>query len=182
MIQKIQPIEVPNRGTATETKIEIQTRFTTADKTVMYYDLRDPNGTTPAFDLTTNQFVTLPYAILSRYKIILTGDDRNAVVGDEKQAVEILKRERTDITIKAGGIKLALSDNPDEVCGMYINGDVKTYYLDTEDLMSASLLSETEDMKSIVEKEYYVTDGKNIRFWAGKSFDGEYSGICKVKL
>jgi hypothetical protein len=181
MIQKIQPFEVPNRGTATETKIEVQSRFTTGDKAVIYYDLRDPNGTTPAFDSRTNQFVTLPYAILSRSLIRVTGEDRDTVVGDEKQAVNIFKRERGDVSV-ISGIKLALSDSPDKVCGMYINGDVKTYYLDTEDLMSASLLSETEDMKSIVEKEYYVTDGKNIRYWTGKSFDGEYSGICKVKL
>jgi hypothetical protein len=181
MIQKIQAFEIPGKGTATESKIEVQSRFTTGDKAVIYYDLRDPNGTTPAFDSRIQDYVTLPYAILSRSLIRVTGEDREAVVGDEKQAVVIFKRERADVSV-ISGIKLALSDNPDEICGMYTNGDVKNYYLDTEDLMSASLLSETEDMKSIVEKEYYVTDGKNIRYWTGKSFDGEYSGICKVKL
>ena len=182
MIQKIQAFEIPGKGIATEAKVEIQSRFTTQDVAVMYYDLRDKTQTSEVTNVVDRSVQTLPYKIISYSKIRLTGNDREAVVGDEKQAVEILKRERTDITIKAGGIKLALSDNPGEICGMYTNGDVKNYYLDTEDLMSASLLSETEDMKSIVEKEYYVTDRKNIRYWTGRSFDGEYSGICKVKL
>lgn len=83
MIKKIEAFQIPGRGTATETKIEVQSRFTTADKAVLYYDLRDPNGTTPAFDSRIGEFVILPYTILSRYKVILTGADRDAVVGDE---------------------------------------------------------------------------------------------------
>ena len=178
MIQKIQAFEIPGRGTATESKIEVQSRFTTGDKAVIYYDLRDPNGTTPALDLSTNQYVTLPYAILSRNLIRVTGNDRDAVVTDAKQAVVIFKRERTDVSV-ISGIKLTLSRDPNEACSMYAENNVGTYYLDTEDLPSASLLSETEDMKGIIEGEYYVTDGTNIRFWTGKSFDIKYSGICK---
>ncbi len=179
MIQKIEAFQIPGKGTATESKIEIQSRFTTGDKAVVYYDLRDPNGTTPAFDLRIQDYVTLPYAILSRYKIVLTGVDRDAVVEDEKQAVEIFKRERTDITVKIGGIELSLSNDPGKACELYSNGGTRTYYLDTEDLMSASLLSETEDMETIVEGAYYITDGTDIRYWNGKGFDGKYSGICK---
>jgi hypothetical protein len=111
MIQKIQTFEVQGRGTATESKIEVQSRFTTQNKAIIYYDLRDPNGTTPAFDSRNNTWVTLPYAILYRNKIIVTGADREAVVQDSKLALNILKRERSDISvIVSGGIKFALSE------------------------------------------------------------------------
>lgn len=62
---------------------------------------------------------------------------------------------------------------------MYSNGEIFNYYLDNEDLASATILSETEDMSAIVEKQYYVTDGSIIRFWDGKSFDSKYFGNCK---
>lgn len=179
MIQKIEAFQIPGRGTATESKVEVQSRFTTGDKAVIYYDLRDPNGTTSAFDLRIQDYVTLPYAILSRSLIRVTGADRDAVVGDEKQAVEIFKRERTDITVKAGGIKLVISNDPGKACNTYAEGGASNYFLDTEDLLSATMLYETEDMKSPVEGQYYVTDGVDVRFWNGKSFDKEYSGICK---
>lgn len=178
MIKKIQAFEVPNRGTATESKIEVQSRFTTGDSAIIYYDLRDPNGTTQAFDMRTQGYVTLPYAILSRSKVVVTGDDLAAIVNDEKFAVEIFKRERSDVSV-ISGIKLALSRDPGEACNMYIQENIITYYLDTEDLLSASMLSETEDLQSPIKDAAYVTDGTNIRYWTGKSFDGKYSDICK---
>lgn len=178
MIQKIQAFEIPGKGTATESKVEVQSRFTTGDKAVIYYDLRDPNGTTPAFDLRIQDYVTLPYAILSRSKIVVTGADRAAVIADSREATNILKRERTDISV-ISGIRLALSNDPGKACEGYSNGEARTYYLDTEDLASATILSETEDMQTIIEGAYYVTDGTNIRYWTGKSFDQKYSGICK---
>jgi len=178
MIQKIQAFEIPGKGTATESKVEVQSRFTTGDKAVIYYDLRDPNGTTPAFDLRIQDYVTLPYAILSRSKIVVTGADRAAVIADSREATNILKRERTDISV-ISGIRLALSNDPGKACEGYSNGEARAYYLDTEDLASATILSETEDMQTIIEGAYYVTDGTNIRYWTGKSFDQKYSGICK---
>lgn len=98
MIQKIQAFEIPGKGTATESKIEVQSRFTTGDRAIIYYDLRDPRGTTPALDLSTQNYVTLPYAILSRSLIIATGEDLAAVVADSKFAVDIVFRKRKDIT------------------------------------------------------------------------------------
>jgi hypothetical protein len=180
MIQKIEAFQVPGRGTATESKIEVQSRFTTGDKAVIYYDLRDPDGTTPAFDLRIQDYITLPYAILSRSLIRVTGADRDAVVEDEKQAVEILKRERTDITVKAGGIKLVLSNDPSKACEVYNNSEAHTYYLDAEDLRSATMLYETEDMIVPIEGQYYVTDGVDVRFWNGKSFDRKFLEYCKI--
>ena len=178
MIKKIQAFEVPDRGTATESKIEVQSRFTTGERAVIYYDLRDPDGTTQAFDMRTQGYVTLPYAILSRNIIVATGDDLAAIVNDETFAVEIFKRERSDVSV-ISGIRLSLSRDPGEACTMYAEGAMSTYYLDTEDLLSASILSETEDLQSPVRDAGYVTDGTNIRYWDGKSFDRKYSAICK---
>lgn len=179
MIQKIQPLEIPERGIATESKVEVQSRFTNQNRAIIYYDLRDPNGTTPVLDLSTNQYVTLPYRILFYNKIIVTGEDKDLVTQDEKQAIEIFKRERTDIKIIAGGIKLVLDNDPSKACEVYSNGEARTYYLDTEDLRSATMLYETEDMKSPVEGQYYVTDGVDVRYWDGKSFDFKFLETCK---
>ena len=41
------------------------------------------------------------------------------------------------------------------------------------------MVHETEDMQTPIEGQYYVTDGVDVRFWSGKSFDQKYSGICK---
>ena len=97
MIEKIQAFTVEGKGIATEAKVEVQSRFTTQNRAILYYDLRDPNGTTPAYDSRISQYVTLPYAILFRSKIVLTGDDRAAAISDVSLAVNIVFRERTDI-------------------------------------------------------------------------------------
>lgn len=178
MIQKIQAFEIPGKGTATEAKLEVQSRFTTQDRAVLYYDLRDTTQTSIVTNVVDRSVQTLPYKIISYSKIRLTGEDRNAVVGDGRQAVVIFKRERTDVSV-ISGIKLTLSRDPNEACSMYAENNVGTYYLDTEDLRSATILSETEDLRILVEGAYYVTDGTNVRYWTGKSFDGKYSSICK---
>jgi hypothetical protein len=97
MIEKIQAFTVEGKGIATEAKVEVQSRFTTQNRAILYYDLRDPNGTTPAYDSRISQYVTLPYAILFRSKIILTGDDRAAAISDATLAKNIVFRDRTDI-------------------------------------------------------------------------------------
>jgi hypothetical protein len=181
MIQKIQAYEVVGRGTASQVKVQVQSRFTTQDRAIIYYDLRDPNQTMDIFGISTGEVRTLPYRILSYQKIIVTGEDLAAVVGDEKQAVEILKRKRSDITL-ISGIKLALTDGePNNACMLYRDDIVQNLYLDTEDLESATRLSETEDMKSPVEGQYYVSDGKIIRFWNGKILDSKFLEACKEK-
>ena len=56
---------------------------------------------------------------------------------------------------------------------------MKTYYLDTDDLTTATILSETEDMKFLVKGGYYVTDGEIVRYWDGNSFDFKFLETCK---
>lgn len=178
MIQKIQAFEIPGIGVAKEVKIELQSRFTTQETGVLYYDLRDPTQTSIVTNLSDRSIQFLPYKIISYSKIRLNSEDLNTVINDEKRLIEIFKRERSDVILE-GGIKLAISDNLDKVCEMYSFGEVNTYYLDTDNLETASILSETEDMKSILRESYFVTDGINIRFWNGKSFGNKSFGTCK---
>jgi len=97
MIQKIQAFQIPGKGTATEAKVEVQNRFTTQDKAVIYYDLRDKSQTSSARVLATGEIVTLPYKILFYQKIRVTGNDRAAAISDISLATNIVFRERTDI-------------------------------------------------------------------------------------
>jgi hypothetical protein len=97
MKEKIQPYTIPGKGTASEAKVEVQSRFTTQDKAVIYYDLRDKSQTSQVTNIVDRSVQTLPYKILSYQKIVVTGNDRAAAVSDVSLAVNIVFRERTDI-------------------------------------------------------------------------------------
>jgi hypothetical protein len=99
MIHQIQAFEIVGKGTATELNIEVQSRFTTQDKAVIYYDLRDTTQTTDVRMLNTGEISTLPYKRIFYEKLTVTGDDRAAVVADSQSAINIVLRERTDITV-----------------------------------------------------------------------------------
>lgn len=97
MKEKIQPYTIAGKGTATEAKIEVQTRFTTQDKAVLYYDLRDTTQTSQVTNIVDRSVQTLPYKIISYTKVRLTGNDRAAVLADSTFASNIVFRDRTDI-------------------------------------------------------------------------------------
>lgn len=97
MKEKIQPYEIAGKGIAREALIEIQSRFTTQDKAVIYYDLRDTTQTSTARRLSDGAILTLPYKILSYQKITVTGNDRASIGADATFASNIVFRDRTDI-------------------------------------------------------------------------------------
>jgi hypothetical protein len=97
MKEKIQPYEITGKGIATEALVEIQSRFTTEDKAVIYYDLRDTTQTSTARRLSNGEILTLPYKILSYQKITVTGNDRASIEADATFASNIVFRDRTDI-------------------------------------------------------------------------------------
>lgn len=97
MKEKIQPYTIEGKGIATEAKVEVQSRFTTQDKAVIYYDLRDTTQTSTVRRLSDGAILTLPYKVLSYQKIIVTGNDRAAAISDTSLASNIVFRERTDI-------------------------------------------------------------------------------------
>ena len=97
MKEKIQPYTIEGKGVAREALVEIQSRYTTQDKAVIYYDLRDTTQTSTARRLSTGEILTLPYKILSYQKITVTGNDRASIGADATFASNIVFRERGDI-------------------------------------------------------------------------------------
>jgi hypothetical protein len=97
MKEKIEPYTIEGKGIATEALVEIQSRFTTQDKAVIYYDLRDTTQTSNVRVYTTGEILTLPYKILSYQKITVTGNDRTSIGADATFASNIVFRERTDV-------------------------------------------------------------------------------------
>jgi hypothetical protein len=99
MIYKIQPFEILDKGIATELSIEVPNRFITQDKAIIVYNLRDPNKTSPVTNFITQEIVTISYKILYNNMILVTGADRELIIQDSNSALDILKRERSDISI-----------------------------------------------------------------------------------
>ena len=97
MKEKIQPYEILGVGVATEALIEIQSRYTTQDRAVIYYDLRDKTQTMDVRVYATGEIITLPYKIISYQKITVSGNDRAEIGADAAVASNILFRERGDI-------------------------------------------------------------------------------------
>ena len=82
-------------------------------------------------------------------------------------------------------IKLSVSDKDSQsVCYDYYDGRVSTFFIDTEDLSSATKLGYRESVdKSIVTNSFWVSDGQIIRYWIFDSenengyFDDKYLDI-----
>ena len=184
MKEKIQPILIEGKGTASEALFEIQSRFTTQDKAVIYYDLRDTTQTSTMRRLSDGVILTRPYKILSYQKIIVTGDDRAAILADSTFASNIVFRDRTDI-IKDTGTNTAIAliaaisfNSAKEACIFFSKGKTKTFYIDNEDFSKATLIAEDEEMNTPAEAPIYISDGTIVRYWKGKSFDEEFLDAC----
>ena len=185
MKEKIQPVIIEGKGTASEALVEIQSRFTTQDKAVIYYDLRDTTQTSTMRRLSDGVILTRPYKILSYQKIIVTGDDRAAVLADSTFASNIVFRDRTDIVKDIGTITkptalvAAISFNSaKEACIFFSKGKTNTFYIDNEDFSKATLIAKDEEMKTPAEAPIYISDGTIVRYWKGKSFDEEFLDAC----
>lgn len=184
MKEKIQPILIEGKGTASEALFEIQSRFTTQDKAVIYYDLRDTTQTSTMRRLSDGVILTRPYKILSYQKIIVTGDDRAAILADATFASNIVFRDRTDI-IKDTGTNTAIAliagisfSSAKEACIFFAKAKTKTFYIDNEDFALATLIAEDEEMQTPIAADSYISNGQIVRYWKGKSFDEEFLDAC----
>ena len=181
MKEKIQPYEILGVGIATEALVEIQSRYTTQDKAVIYYDLRDKTQTMDVRVYATGEIVTLPYKILSYQKITVTGDDRAAIGADATFASNIVFRERTDVikfaTSTAITVGISYGD-PNQACKFFLNGKTKVFYIDNADFSLATLLAEDEGMTAVVKEAVYIAGDSIIRYWKGDSFDQEFLDFC----
>ena len=85
-------------------------------------------------------------------------------------------------------IKLSVSDKDSQsVCYDYYDGRVSIFFIDAEDLSSATKLGYRESVdKSIVTASFWVSDGQIIRYWIFDSenengyFDDKYLENCKI--
>ena len=181
MKEKIQPYTIEGKGTASEALVEIQSRYTTQDKAVIYYDLRDTTQTSTMRRLSDGVILTRPYKILSYQKITVTGNDRASIGADATFASNIVFRERTDIVkgSTSTAITVGISyGNPNEACKNFLNGKTKVFYIDNADFSLATLLAEDEGMTAVVKEAVYIAGDSMIRYWKGDSFDQKFLDVC----
>jgi hypothetical protein len=182
MKEKIEPYTIEGKGIATEALVEIQSRYTTQDKAVIYYDLRDKTQTMDVRIYATGEIVTLPYKIISYQKITVTGDDRAAIGADATFASNILFRERTDVVKRSSSTAIMAGisyGDPNQACKNFINGKTKVFYIDNEAFSLATLLAEDEGMTTGVKDAVYIAGDSIIRYWKGDGFDQEFLDFCE---
>ena len=66
-----------------------------------------------------------------------------------------------------------------EACENYFEGNIKVFFIDSEEFIDASILSYSSNIKEVVKEKLYLSDGKNVRYWDGKSFDTKFLEYCK---
>lgn len=182
MKEKIQPYEILGVGVATEALIEIQSRYTTQDRAVIYYDLRDKTQTMDVRVYATGEIITLPYKIISYQKITVSGNDRAEIGADAAFASNILFRERTDVIKFATSTAITVGispGDPKEACMGLLKGKTKVFYIDNADFSLATLLAEDEGMTMGVKNAVYIAGDSIIRYWDGKSFNLEFLDFCE---
>ena len=148
-------------GIATETEVQIQDRFTTGDQMIIYYDLRDPQGTTQVRGVPSNDYVTLPYSILSHGKITVTGSDFSELTAGNILPIDVVLLARPDIVIKRK-IKTLLFDD----C---FGREIGEFYLDNDDLSRTSYIYLDPDLKQPLDYQGTVSDNMYIGAYSPKS-------------
>jgi hypothetical protein len=68
-----------------------------------------------------------------------------------------------------------------EACENYFEGNIKVFFIDSEEFIDASTLSYSSNIKEVVKEELYLSDGENVRYWNGESFDTKFLEYCKQK-
>jgi hypothetical protein len=66
-----------------------------------------------------------------------------------------------------------------EACQNYFDGDIKVFFIDSEEFIDAVTLSYSSNIKEVVKEELYLSDGKNVRYWNGESFSSKFLEYCK---
>lgn len=148
-------------GLATQTEVQTQDRFTTADKAIIYYDLRNPNGTIQAQSIPNGDYANLPYSILFRSKIIVTGNDFSELMAGNIFPIDILLAARQDIRLKKRIKVLLYVDCFSEQIG--------EFYLDNEDFSKASFIYLDPDLKDLFKYEGKISDNTYTGFYSSKS-------------
>lgn len=82
--------------------------------------------------------------------------------------------------ILSKGIKFGIGfKGSPEACENYFQGNIKVFFIDSEEFIDASTLSYSSNIKEVVKEELYLSDGNNVRYWNGESFDEKFLEYCK---
>lgn len=147
-------------GIATETEVQIQDRFTTGDQMIIYYDLRDPQGTTQVRGVPSNDYVTLPYSILSHHRILVVGGAFSELSAGNILPIDILLAKRPDIRLKKRTVLLF-----DDCFGK----ELGEFYLDNEDFSKASNIYIDEGLKEPIKYDGKISDNNYVGIYSSKS-------------
>jgi hypothetical protein len=159
MIYDINPYET-NQGFAIQLLVELQENFTTSDRAMIYYHLRNSDNITLAFDIPANSYIELPYAILLQEKLIITGAAFQELMSGVKSALDIVLKKRPDIVLRKRSVLLY-----DDCFGTLIG----EFYLDNEDFSKASFIYADSDLKEPIMYDGRISDNTYIGSYYSKS-------------
>jgi hypothetical protein len=159
MIYDINPYET-NQGFAIQLLVELQENFTTSDRAMIYYHLRNSDNITLAFDIPANAYRELPYSILLQEKLIITGAAFQELMSGAKTALDIVLKRRPDIVLRKRSVLLY-----DDCFG----GEIGEFYLDNEDFSKASFIYADPDLTEIFKYEGKISDNAYVGFYSSKS-------------
>jgi hypothetical protein len=168
MVYNIQYYET-NGGYATQLLVELQENFTTSDRGIIYYHLRNLDNSTQVFNMSIGDYSNLPYNIIFQEKIILEGTALAEVLSGIKKPLDIVLKKRPDIVISKKGFLLF-----DDCFGK----ELGEFYLDNEDFSKTSFIYTDEDLKKPIMYEGKISDNTSVGFYSPKSGLQELS-LCK---
>jgi hypothetical protein len=159
MIYDINPYET-SQGFAIQLLVELQENFTTADRAMVYYHLRNSDNITVAFDIPANAYRQLPYSILRQEKLIITGFAFQELMSGAKTALDIVLKRRPDIVLRKRSVLLY-----DDCFG----GEIGEFYLDNEDFSKASFIYADPDLTELFKYEGKISNNSYVGSYSPKS-------------
>lgn len=160
MIYNIESYSV-NGGFATQLLVEFQENFTTADRAMVYYHLRNLDGITGAFFMPQSYSVELPYKILFQEKMIITGTLFQELMSGAKSALDIVLKKRPDIRFKKKKGLILLDDCFGKELGIF--------YLDAPSFMDSTFVYTDADLKQKFEYFGIISDNEYTREYNPKN-------------
>jgi hypothetical protein len=149
-----------NEDYATELLVEFQENFTTGDRAMVYYHLRNLNSVTGAYFMSQGYSVELPYKILFQEKMIVTGTDFQELTSGATTALDLVLKKRPDIRLKRKKGTILLDD-----C---FGGELGVFYFDSIDFLDATFIYTDPDLKNKFEYDGIVSNNEYFSQYSSK--------------
>jgi hypothetical protein len=150
-----------NEDYATELLVEFQENFTTGDRAMVYYHLRNFNSVTGAYFMSQGYSVELPYKILFQEKMIVTGTDFQELTSGATTALDLVLKKRPDIRLKRRKGTILL-----DAC---FGSELGVFYLDAPSFMDSTFVYTDEEMKQKFNYFGVISDNEYFRDYDPKS-------------